>query len=393
MPSQQRSSRENWMESRTVYNEWTWLTFGSHTVSDVAFWRTCGQNLVASGDNNCVTFYGATRFSIREDWTVPGKRGVSSPAPPEAAIEARTEASGEPIPLMGARGAISPPPPAKKSRALANTPWAAEQALHRQRLNLSEATALGSLSPYFDPDRMAEGGFGHGNESEVFGKRVRWQQVALGISVGVPIDEWDDAIHVKSDAFVPYGDGDVSSRGLEARGDCGASPDELETCHSHWALAEREEHEKRWDYARCRSLLTCVRDTVGGGLVKLGHGWRQTVECADRIKAVQSTLYDYVRQYPATCYLVTLGAGGAVGYAFGQIGSGGGATAQDNDELARCSDNTQVNAFVEGILDAANAGDENAARADITLGNGHTLVLYGRVYPIDAVPPTDLCPA
>jgi hypothetical protein len=37
------------------------------------------------------------------------------------------------------------------------------------------------------------------------------------------------------------------------------------------------------------------------------------------------------------------------------------------------------NAFVDSILEAANAGDENAAGVDITLGNGHTLVLYGRV--------------
>lgn len=259
---------------------------------------------------------------------------------------------------------------------------------------MSEAAALGSLSPYFDPAIMAEGGFGHGNVSEAFGDTVRWQQVALGISVGVPIHEWDDAVHVKSDAFVPYGD--VHSRGLEARDDgCGgaAAPDEEGVCHSHWALAERSEHEKRWDYARCRSLLTCVRDTVGGAPLRLADGWAQGVECANRIKAAGSTLYDYVKRYPVTCEVVKLGAGGVIGYGFAQIGSGGGATAQDNDELAKCSNNSQVNAFVDSILEAANAGDENAARSDITLGNGHILVLYGRVFPRDAPPPTDLCPA
>jgi hypothetical protein len=189
-----------------------------------------------------------------------------------------------------------------------------------------EATALGSLPPYFDPDIMAEGGFGHGNVSEAFGETVRWQQVALGIAVGVPINEWGDAVHVKSDAFVPYGD--IPSRGLEARDGCGGTPDEEGICHSHWALAEREEHEKRWDYARCRSLLTCVRDTVGGERMKLADGWAQGVACANRIKAAGSTLYDYVKQYKVTCQVIKLGTAGVVGYGFSQISSGGGATAQ-----------------------------------------------------------------
>ncbi len=285
-------------------------------------------------------------------------------------------------------GVNAPPLANKKTRAVDNAPWAAEQAMHRRSLNVPEATALGSLSPYFDPDVMVQGGFGHGNVSQVFGKTVRWQQVALGISVGVPLDEWDDAVHAKSDAFVPYGD--VAS--LQARRECGSSSDEG-TCRSDWALAEREQHEKRWEYARCRSLLTCVRDSVGGGWIKMADGWSQGVQCADRVKAFGSTLYDYVKQYPVTCEIVKLGAGGVVGYGFAQIGSGGNASGQDNDELGRCSNNSQVNAFIEGMLSAANAGDENAARADVTMGNGHILVLYGRVYPTDATPPTNLCPA
>jgi hypothetical protein len=128
-------------------------------------------------------------------------------------FQAPIEASGESTPVAGAKDSINPPPPAKKTRALYTAPWAAEQALHRRRLNVPEATALGSLSPYFDPSIMAEGGFGHGNVSEAFGKMVRWQQIALGISVGVPLDEWDDDIHVKGDVFVPYG----NVQSLEAR--------------------------------------------------------------------------------------------------------------------------------------------------------------------------------
>ena len=370
--------------------------FGSHVgrpLADVAFWQTCNQNLKASGDDNCVNFEGARQFAVREDWTVPGKRSVSSPAPPEAVLETRIQASSSSSssgPVMEARAGVDAPPLAanKKPRAVDNAPWAAEQAMHRRSLNVREATALGSLSPYFDPDVMVKGGFGHGNVSQVFGKTVRWQQVALGIAVGVPLDEWDDAVHVKSDAFVPYGD--VAS--LQARSACGSSADEG-TCRSDWALTEREKHEKRWDYARCRSLLTCVRDSVGGSWVKMADGWAQGVQCADRVKAFGSTLYDYVKRYPVTCEIVKLGAGGVVGYGFAQIGSGGNASGQDNDELGRCSNNSQVNAFIEGMLQAANAGDENAARADVTMGNDHILVLYGRVYPRDATPPTNLCPA
>jgi hypothetical protein len=119
---------------------------------------------------------------------------VTSSTAPEL-FQAPIEASGESTPVAGAMDSINPPPPGKKTRALDTAPWAAEQALHRRRLNVPEAT---SLSPYFDPNIMAEGGFGHGNVSEAFGKTVRWQQVALGISVGVPLDEWDDDIHVKA---------------------------------------------------------------------------------------------------------------------------------------------------------------------------------------------------
>lgn len=66
-------------------------------------------------------------------------------------------------------------------------------------IGLTEETALGSLSPYFDPDLMGQGGVGHGNVSDSYGVTVRWHRVALGITVGIPIDEWDDAIHVKSE--------------------------------------------------------------------------------------------------------------------------------------------------------------------------------------------------
>ncbi|GAB1311778.1 hypothetical protein MFIFM68171_01988 [Madurella fahalii] len=92
----------------------------------------------------------------------------------------------------------------------------------------------------------------------------------------------------KSDMFVPYGD-------LQPR--------------------ERGSHEKRWDYSRCRSLLTCV---------------------------------------------------------LGQF---------------------QADAFIEALVEAGNAGDENVAKITITLGTGNKLVLSGRVFPTGVSVPDEMCPA
>lgn len=124
------------------------------------------MTLKGSGDGGeCITFGSrGTTFSVREDWTVPGK----------------------------------------KKRGLSPA-WAAEQQQHREQLNLTADTAKGSLSPYFDPDMLARAGFGHGAISEEATGLVRWHQIALGIAVAIPIDEWDDAIHVASDRFIPYG--------------------------------------------------------------------------------------------------------------------------------------------------------------------------------------------
>ena len=117
-----------------------------------------------------MNFLGATTFSVREDWTVPGRK-----------VKA-------------------------KARAAASLGLARVQQQHRNELNLTAKTAKGSLSPYFDPDAMARAGFGHGNVSiDALGKMVRWHQVALGISVAVPLDEWDDTVHIASNRFIPYG--------------------------------------------------------------------------------------------------------------------------------------------------------------------------------------------
>lgn len=196
---------------------------------DVAFWKDeCNAGrLRASGDGGeCVNFSGARWFSARDDYTVPGK--TKREADPEV-----------------------PAPIVDKIRRTRLQPraWEAHQAQHRQKLNLTEETALGSLSPYFDPHRMGQAGVGHGNVSESYGQKVRWHQIALGITVGIPVDEWDDGIHVKNDQYIPYGD-DYSADTASRDAGCGMGG----TCEAHWSLAERGEHMKRWNYGKCRAL-------------------------------------------------------------------------------------------------------------------------------------------
>ena len=153
---------------------------------------------------------------------------------------------------------------------------------------------------------------------------------------------------------------------------------------------------KRWDYANCRALLTCARNVAGGAAMTLRDGMPQLVECAQKATEYGKTLYDRLSWSSVACFVAKTGfqagVGAGVGLGVGILAAGGGATADDNDKLARCSNNSQANAFVEAVVNAAGAGDENASRIDINLGNGHTLVLYGKVYPADKVPGSDLCP-
>lgn len=223
--------------------------------SDIAFWKDgCSRGLRASGDGGgCINFAGAQWFSVRGDWNLPGKMKTREAEP-------EPEPEPEVVPVV--------PAPRVNKRRIQPRAWEVHQATYRQKLGLTEETALGSLSPYFDPDLMGQGGVGHGNVSDSYGVTVRWHQVALGITVGIPIDEWDDAIHVKSDRFIPYGN-EYSATGTGGGADCDAGG----ICASHWSLAERDEHTKRWNYAQCRSLLTCARDLGPAIDLRLRDGW------------------------------------------------------------------------------------------------------------------------
>lgn len=305
-----------------------------------------------------MNFAGATTFSIREDFTVPGQiQKLKSPG----------------------------------KRRQETAPWEHAQDLHRRASDIAIEHAEGSLSPHFDPDALKRAGFGHGDEGvDSRGRRVRYRQVALGISEGVPIEEWDDKIHVRGEDFIAYGHSSSSSISTTR-----------DAAEPGWSVATRgqtgSEIFARWNHAKCRALLTCARNAPGAIAMTIKDGWPQLVDCAKKKLAWGQTLYDRVSRNEVVCFLsksVFNGAvGGGIGYGIGVIGAGGGATKDDNDKLAQCSNNDQANAFIESMVKAANAGNENAARVDITLENGHKLSLYGRVYPKDKIPPMDLCPA
>ncbi|KAK0640978.1 hypothetical protein B0T16DRAFT_393336 [Cercophora newfieldiana] len=284
---------------------------------NIAFWSGgCGRVLVGSGDGGeCITFGSkGAQFSVREDWTVPGKKRGLSPA------------------------------------------WAAEQQQHRDRLKLTAETAKGSLSPYFDPDMLARAGFGHGAISEESTGLVRWHQIALGIAVAVPIDEWDDTIHVKSDRFVPYGNAYDSGRYQDH--DCGTG----NTLASRSPVCEAASSESpawgglaapaQWRPAQCRAAISCARDIAGAVSLRMHQGWPQVVECAVKAQRWGESLWDRLSWGgKVACWIFNNG----VSFGLGTIDvGGGGGTADENEKLTQCStEHSQANAFVEAILGAS----------------------------------------
>jgi hypothetical protein len=158
----------------------------------------------------------------------------------------------------------------------------------REQLNISIEDATGSLAPHWDPYVATESGLGHGMVTEGFGKTWKWQQVALGVTIGIPIDEWDDSIHVLSEDFIVYGDHDRQpslSSGFQSN------------C--------TEGHCKRWDFASCRAALDCTRDIVDGTALNIGAGWGQAVRGFYAAKYIYTTLYDlYVPPPPLTPFQI-----------------------------------------------------------------------------------------
>lgn len=248
--------------------------------------------------------------------------------------------------------------------------WTFHQREHRERLGISESEATGSLSPYWDPYASVSGGFGHGNVTERWGQVWKWQQVALGITMGIPIDEWDDNIHILNESFVVYGD--FSDTANEKR-----EPGNLASILPVDAMSELT---KRWNYAQCSSVLSCVKQFGGSASLTLAKGWQQTVNAWHKTVAVKNTFYDWGHNHPISVGVATTAGGTIVGYGLGK--TGGGATAQDNNQLGQCAnDNSQVQTFVQAILTAANGGNQNAVEVNINLPDGNILTISGEVYP------------
>lgn len=147
--------------------------------------------------------------------------------------------------------------------------WTIHQEDFRFQLGLHPDNSTGSLHPNWDPMAHVNAGFGHGDVTERHGRTWKWHQVALGASIGIPIDDWDDAVHTKSEKFIPFGNEDYEAQLLHKRA-CGSDP---EQCR----LQERDLIAKRWEYARCRGVISCGREFASASLANIGNGWEQTV--------------------------------------------------------------------------------------------------------------------
>lgn len=146
-------------------------------------------NYVASIDEGCVDLkaIGATNYKLRSLTANPGRM---------------TRTRSRTIPLLS---------PQQTVPEVATPWWVSLQEEARQKLNVAPDEAVGSLSPIWDPTLPATLGHGHGDVTERFGQTWKWQQVALGMTIGIPIDEWDDEVHVKSDRFIVYGSDDYDT--------------------------------------------------------------------------------------------------------------------------------------------------------------------------------------
>lgn len=223
------------------------------------------------------------------------------------------------------------------SSRLEDQHWLSQAEYFRGLLELSDDEATGSLSPHWDPYAHVDAGFGHGNVTHTFDRTWKWQQTALGISIGIPIEEWDDEIHQPRDDFVVFGDHDydamISKRWM------------AEGLHSTSNSLER-----RWNYGQCRAVLSCGQQFAGGAAATISNGWTQTVQAWNKAKVFGQTLYDFGHAHPISVSITVTAGGTAAGYGLGR--TGGGATAQDNDQLGSCANgSSQVNAFIQSLID------------------------------------------
>ncbi|KAF5008742.1 hypothetical protein FDECE_4979 [Fusarium decemcellulare] len=99
----------------------------------------------------------------------------------------------------------------------------------------------------------------HGEDADYHGKSVRWQQLAQGIFVGVPVDEWDDSVNkFGNEEWEVHSNASAIERGLELEGrdfdaTCQVITDCLRTGAQYTLLAGWTAWVRMADYASNRA--------------------------------------------------------------------------------------------------------------------------------------------
>lgn len=193
------------------------------------------------------------------------------------------------------------------------------------------------------------------------------------MSIGIPIEDWDDTIHIKSDRFIAFGDHDDHAGSPP----CDTPQNSCPALPSNATLAERDMHIKRWNAGDCRSLTNCSKSFASS--LNIGAGWTQAVNAAYKLKTYGQTFVDWTHAHPWSISLANSAGSTLSGYGLGY--THGGATAQDNTQFGQCANgSTQVQAFIQSFIQNG-ASSLNAAEINITLPDGNILTLSGEVVP------------
>ncbi|KAL2827814.1 hypothetical protein BDW59DRAFT_160123 [Aspergillus cavernicola] len=301
----------------------------------------CSQTAIASTNYGCI------------DFTATGGNALSYDIKPDGLDE------------RSVTNSVTRESKAARRAAVAPAHWTTHQQEARKGLDQSKWT--GSLSPHWDPFVGRGEGVGHGDETVLDGETWKWQQIALGIFVGIPKAEWDDNVHTRNDQFIPWTDNpedyaDTDAYNIVSR--------------TNQSVSARQ----AWTYAQCRALLSCGRRYVDA--FHLNNGWAQTIRAIQRVVPTGRSMYDFLAGTPTrvsiTISAASTGAGTLVGWGIGR--TGGGATAQDNDQLGNCAGTAnQADAFIAAFLQNG-GGEDSAAEVNITLPDGHILSVSAVVY-------------
>ncbi|KAG9678933.1 hypothetical protein KCU99_g8630, partial [Aureobasidium melanogenum] len=256
-----------------------------------------------------------------------------------------------------------------------------------QALMDANRNSTGSLNPLWDPLAVQRSGTYHGDvEEDVLGYNitVRWWQAAQGIFIGIPLEEWDDDIHVASDEWIPFGDTypfdyTASQRHINVGMDPSADLDELA---------------KRADFKGvCTGVATCSRILYASGTAGVTKAWGAIVNVGVSAMAKSSTAYsnvvDYLHAHPVRTGIVvsgTLGIG--TGLALHPLGK-----AIFGKEAASCTDSvttTVIETITYTVRDTANVAQ---ARTSYDSSGNTLITVAGAWAPEKKLTKTSYCGA